>query len=325
MRVLMVTPPLPHEGRPTTTAFIARQIESLRELGVAVDVVEADGPSRTKYLHATRVVRQRMQRCDLVHAHYGFCGWVARCQRVRPVVVSFLGSDLLYYPARRTKRMAAYRRAETRSNLLLARVVDGVIVKSEEMARIVNGVRPHVIPNGVDLGAFAPRDKEKARRELGWPRAGQRVLFPGNPDRLRKGFPLAQAAVEEASRLLGEPIELFALRGVPHEDVATVMNACDAMVLTALAEGSPNVVKEAMACNLPVVAVGVGDVAFLLGGVRRCAVAERDAAAVAEALRDVLADPGRSDGRRALESKGLDAETVARRIIGVYDSVADAA
>lgn len=321
MRVLMVAPSLPREGRAATTAFIARQIESLRDLGIAVDVVEADGRSKTKYLRATRDVRRRLRSCDLVHAHYGFCGWVARCQLERPIVVSFLGSDLLDYPARRSWNMVLYRQTETRSNRVLARIVDRVIVKSEEMARTVRNVRPHVIPNGVDLGAFTPRDPAEARRELGWPPGEKRVLFPADPARPRKGFSLARAAVEEASRLLGERLELCTLRDVPHHRVATIMNACDAIVLTSLKEGSPNVVKEAMACNVPVVSVDVGDVAYLLDGVQRCCVTQRDARAVAEALRDVLADPGRSDGRKALQEKGLDAETVARRIQGVYEQL----
>ena len=320
MRVLIVTPPTPREGRPSTTAFIARQIESLRMLGIAIDVIEADGPSRTKYVRAAHRVRQRSQRYDLVHAHYGFCGWVARAQLARPVVVSFLGSDLLYWRAR-NRRMVVLRQAETRSNRLLARLVDAVIVKSEEMAEAVRSVRPHVVPNGVDLETFTPRRIEDARHDLGWPQERRRVLFPGNPDQIRKGFPLARAAIDEASRLLGEQLDIVALRGIPPARVPTLMNACDAMVLTSLAEGSPNVVKEAMACNLPVVSVAVGDVEYLLEGVHRCRIASREATALAEALVDVLSERGETGGRRALEEKGLDADTVARRIVTIYEDV----
>ena len=321
--MLMVTIPLPREGRPGTTAFIARQIDSLRALGLDVDVVEADGGRKAKYVHAARIVRRSVHRYDVVHAHYGFCGWVARAQLARPVVVSFLGSDVVFFPGR-TRVRTVWRRVETRSNRLLARIVDRVIVKSDEMAHNVGAAQPRVIPNGVDLRTFVPRDRAEARRELGWPVDGARVLFAGSPDSRRKSFPLARAAVDEASRLRGQPLELVALRDVRPERVPALMNASDVVVLTSLAEGSPNVVKEAMACNVPVVSVPVGDVPYLLEGVRRCRVVPRNARSLAEALVEVLSDPGPTDGRQMLESKGLDLETVARRILGVYQEVVGA-
>ena len=320
MRVLMVTPRLPQAGRPATTAFISRQIASLKARRIDVDVMEVSEGTGLAYLKAAFRLHRRARASDLVHAHYGFCGWVARCQLSRPVVVSFLGSDLIDFPSRR-RRTALRRRAELVSNRLLARLVDRVIVKSDQMAAIVASARPLVIANGVDLSEFAPVPRAEAREQLGWPADGRYVLFPGNPEKTRKGFPLARAAVAEASRRLGQELELVALAEIEPDRVPMIMNACDAMVLTSLAEGSPNVVKEAMACNLPVVSVPVGDVELLLEGVLRCRVAPREPEALGATLAAVLDEAAPSDGRQALVRKGLDACAVAGRIVAVYEDV----
>ena len=76
----MVTPSLPPAGTAGTTVFISRQIESLMELGIEVDLIEIRGESRLKYLRAARRVKEQARRSDLVHAHYGFHGWIARSQ-----------------------------------------------------------------------------------------------------------------------------------------------------------------------------------------------------------------------------------------------------
>ena len=99
------------------------------------------------------------------------------------------------------------------------------------------------------------------------------------------------------------------------------MNACHVLLLTSFSEGSPNVVKEAMACNLPVVSVPVGDVADLLAGVDGCAVRPRDAEALSEAIIEAVNRKQRTNGRTALERKGLDQESVAKRIINLYEEL----
>ncbi len=99
------------------------------------------------------------------------------------------------------------------------------------------------------------------------------------------------------------------------------MNGCDAMLMTSLIEGSPNVVKEAMACNLPVVGVPVGDVPELLQDVPGYAVCPRDAQALAEALAALLLTKPEVKGRLALVRKGLDVATVAQKVINIYELV----
>jgi glycosyltransferase involved in cell wall biosynthesis len=302
-------------------APVARQIESLRAIGVQVDVLEVKGISKLKYLHAVAPQYVLARSADLIHAHYGYCGWLARMQLSKPVVVSFMGSDLL-------GTLDAEGRPKTFSRLVvqvdrwLARVVDAVIVKSVEMAQVVAPAKAHVVPNGVDLRAFRPMDRREARERLGWSASKRYVLFPGSPNIPRKGFHLAKDAVRIASKQLGEALELIPLTVIAHDQVPLHMNACEVMVMTSFHEGSPNAVKEAMACNLPVVSVPVGDVPELLEGLEGYTVCPRDAEALAEALVTILsAGSQRINGREALKQKGLDLESVARRLIEIYADV----
>ncbi len=320
MRVLMITAPMPTLEQPGTAAPVARQVESLRALGVQVAVVELKGIKRLKYFQARLRLQALARSADLIHAHYGYSGWIARSQFGKPVVVSFMGDDLLGTPDAEG-RLRPLSKALVQVNRYVARTVDAVIVKSAEMAEVVRPVKAHIIPNGVDLQTFRPLDPHEARSELGWMEGKRHILFPGNPDLPRKGFALAQAMVAHAAARMGEPLELVPLWGVAADRVALVMNACDAMVLTSYVEGSPNVVKEAMACNLPIVSVTVGDVPERLAGVAGCAICPRDPAALDNALVQVLRDGRRTTGRCILQAQGLDLDSVARKILAIYEDV----
>jgi glycosyltransferase involved in cell wall biosynthesis len=320
MRILMVTPQLPSQGRPGTLAPTVRQIESLRARGADVDVLEVRGIKYLKYLQSLGSLWSVARSVDLIHAHFGYCGWIARSNLRKPVVISFMGDDLLGTPDS-TGRVSTASSLVVQIDRWVARTADAVIVKSAEMARIVAPVRAHVIPNGVDLQVFSPVDPAEARTALGWPRDRRDVLFAGNPETPRKGYPLARAAAMDAAARRGEPVELVPLAGVAPNRVPLYMNACDALLMTSFLEGSPNVVKEAMACNLPVVSVPVGDVPELLAAVDGCSVRPRDPRDLGEALGQVLQRGGRIGGRAALQRKGLDLASVADRVLAVYHDV----
>ena len=178
--------------------------------------------------------------------------------------------------------------------------------------------RNSVIPNGVDSNHFCPTDKAQARRRLGWEADERVVLFVGDPCELRKRFALAHAAVESAKLTLSR-IRLAVAHGVEPDMVPTYMNAADCLVHLSWMEGSPNVVKEALMCNLPVIATAVGDVAELLEGVEPSFVVAPDRDEVAGALVSCLRASARSNGRS--KAKWLDADRVAQRVVGVYERV----
>jgi glycosyltransferase involved in cell wall biosynthesis len=320
VRVLMVTIALPTEARPGTTAFIARQIESIAGLGVEVTTLEVKGLRALKYLQTLPRLLELARSADVVHAHFGYCAWISLSQLRKPVVVSFLGDDLLGTPDA-SGRIHPLSRIVVAIDRAIARVADAVIVQSTEMARIVEPVPAHVIPNGIDLDAFRPLEQAAARRELGWSENARYVLFGGNPGNPRKGFPLARDAVAHASANLTAPVELVSLVDVPPDRVPIHMNGADVLLLTSFVEGSPNVVKEALACNVAVVSVPVGDVREMIADVAGCEVCPRDPAALGDALARRLSNPTRVDGRAALQRKGLDMETVAQRVRSVYADV----
>ncbi len=117
-------------------------------------------------------------------------------------------------------------------------------------------------------------------------------------------------------------IELIELKGYTRDQVTALMYNCHALLMTSKTEGSPQVVKEAMACGCPIVSVDVGDVAERTSGVEGCYVVHtREPKDIAEALLKALAFNGRTNGRERIIAMGLSNEQVAKRLESIYENV----
>jgi glycosyltransferase involved in cell wall biosynthesis len=320
IRVLMVTSDWLWNSWGGPAVFIARQADFLRREGVEVDLFPFRGARDPRnYLAAWKEVRRRVELggYDLVHAQFGQSGITALPKSV-PLVVTFRGDDLegiigekgRYIPSGWLLRFISR---------TVARQADAAIVVSEHMKRYLPAsVAAHVMPSGIDLDLFRPEPRDAVRRRLGLPLNQRLVLFVGNPGLSRKRHALAQAAVEVVNRSL--PTRLMVGWEMPHRQIAELMNACDALILTSMQEGSPNSVKEALACNLPVVAVPVGDVAVRLQGIPGCELCPDDRVdSIAVALDRVLRRGQRIDGRSAV--KDLDERLLTTQLIGIYRSI----
>ncbi len=329
MRVLAVTNlyPMPHS--PTAGTFVKQSVEGLRRAGVDVKVLFVDrvGLGTRAYLGLRRRLGRELEafRPDVVHVMYGglLAEVVTRFVRNCPVVVSFCGTDLLggtfWAPLTRlTVRLGVI------ASHLAAKRASAIIAKSSNLRRAlpasVDSSKVWVVPNGVDLEMFRPMDRAAARTELGWKDDCFHVLTPAHRGAPVKRLKLAQAVVETLQ--LEEPAAtLHQLAGVPHSLVPLWMNAGEAVLLTSYHEGSPNVVKEALACNVPVVSVDVGDVRERIQGVEGCYLARSERDDLAAKLRRVLAGPGRVKGRETLNELSVD--RVAGRLRDVYETAID--
>ncbi len=312
-RVLVVTNMWPTDDAPTRGVFVRDQVSDLRRVAPdwVFDVLVIDGRrGRREYLKGWLALRRRLRAgYDLVHAHYGLTGLVAAAQLRVPVVVTYHGSDVYIRWQRAISRLAALR-------------ADAIIVVSDRLRRELGTEDAHVVSCGVDLDIFRPLDRRDARRRLGVDDDAPVALFAGDPARSVKDYPLFRAALDALPGPYAGRVQELTLGDVPHEQVPLYLNAANAVVVTSRYEGAGSVAKEALACDVPVVSVDVGDVRAMLDGVEACAVTGRDAGELAAALVAAL-DEGRCEGRRRLRETGTDAETVARRLLDVYQTVLD--
>jgi teichuronic acid biosynthesis glycosyltransferase TuaC len=322
MRVLFVTNMWPDEERPWYGTFIQTQADSLERLGVELEVLAIRGyAGRSEYLAAAKRVARlnRGASYNIVHAHYGHAAAVARLQLRRPIVISYCGDDLLGTP-RDDGSITPRSRAERAVFRRLAHVASATITKSAEMERELPAscrTRNHVIPNGVDLERFRPLPRDEARRRLGWSLEDRVALFVGDPAIPRKNYALAEAVCARAAERL-PALRLQVAHGFAPRDVPVVMSAADALLMTSLWEGSPNVVKEAMAAELPVVATPVGDVAERLDGVDGGYLSKPEPESMADALVAALKHGRAPAARAAVEPLSL--ENVGRRVLSVYEA-----
>jgi teichuronic acid biosynthesis glycosyltransferase TuaC len=308
VRILCVTNMYPSPDRPGSGAFVCHQVEQLRRFGHTVDVIDILGSqSKMNYLRCALDV-MRMTRAvayDIVHAHYGYSAYPAMFRSQAPLVITLHGTDVLG---------SIFERLCTRA---VSHFADAIIVVSEGMRRRIPGI---VIPCGVDLDVFKPYDRDKARARLQRPKDKYIVLFPFDPARPEKRYDLARASVE---RLVQEGVdaELMTVFNMANGEMPWCYSAADAMLLCSDREGSPTSIKEALACNLPVVATEVGDVGELLSGIAGTRICPPDADMIARNLREVFDWSRSSEFRGRAAMARYDQVLTVEKIVGVYADV----
>jgi teichuronic acid biosynthesis glycosyltransferase TuaC len=307
VRILCVTNMYPSPERPGYGAFVYQQVEQLRQFGHAVDLVNILGfQSKINYLKAGLEVFQRTSGVayDIVHSHYGYSAFPALFRLQARLVITLHGSDVL---GNKFEKLCTWG---------VTRFADAVIVVSEEMKRRIPGI---VIPCGIDLNVFKPYNRDEARARLRWPKDGYRILFPFDPKRAVKRYDLAKAAVEQLVRE-GVNAELVPVFNVANREMPWCYSAADAMLLCSDREGSPTSVKEALACNLPVVATDVGDICEIFNGIIGTRICAHDVGAIARSLGQVLNTP-RAEFQGRVAMARYDQTLTVEKILAVYNEV----
>lgn len=281
MRALAVTNIYPTPQSPGSGTFVEQQVVGLRRIGLDVDVMLVNRAERGmgSYFTIRVALRKRIEQFkpDVVHVMYGgvLAERVTSAVTERPVVVSFCGSDLLGERLSGSLRSFISECGVFASHIAARRAL-GIIVKSrnlkEALPATVDRSKVRIIPNGIDLDRFRPLEHADCLKKLGWNSNKFHVLFPTGSGDPCKRPDLAQAAIEAANRS-GLNAEMHKLQGVSHEEVPVWLNASDVVLLTSLHEGSPNIIKEALACDVPVVSVDVGDVRERISGIDGCHIA----------------------------------------------------
>jgi glycosyltransferase involved in cell wall biosynthesis len=309
VRVLVVTNFTPDDRAPQRGRWVRDQVDEVRRRGIDVDLFVFPR-GRNEYLPATRRLRAllRRERFDLVHAHYGLAGWVARLAGARPLIVTFHGTDVRHHLVGPLSRRLAWRVD------LVAGVSRALFEEEDERPGLPPVPGSAVLPCGPDLRRFVPQPRAEARRALGLDPDGRFLFFPANPGRLEKRHDRAAelAAACGADLLTGGSID--------PERMPFWINAANAVVVTSDYEGFGMAAVEALACDVPVLSTPVGIAPYALGGIDGCLSADFSVAAwEVVAKRHLQASDPRVAG--AARAATLSAAAMAERAIEAYRAV----
>ncbi len=287
--------------------IIHNQGTSLRKLGHDVSFFTIKGKGLKGYLRHIFILRKFLKKksYDVVHAHYSLSAMTASLAGARPLVVSLMGSDVKASPLL-SKLIKLFQTIFWKK----------VIVKSADMKASSKITKAKILPNGVDFEKFKPISRGEALEVTGWDPKKKHILFAANPKRPEKNFPLAEAAFE----LLGDSgIELHTLVDIPNELMPHYFNASDVILLTSLWEGSPNVIKEAMACNCKIVAVDVGDIKEVIADTPGCFISNFDSNTFSNQIRKALEYTNKTTGRAKIAH--LNAKVIASKLTTIYNNI----
>ena len=276
--------------------FVTEQAEALQQAGCEVSWFGVQGKGLFGYLRALPRLKKQIRACqpDIIHAHYGLSGLLANlATRQIPVVTTYHGSDIHEPAVRLISKMSI-------------RLSAWNIFVSKPLMKLAHATsQSSVIPCGVSLTDEVwqcPKDK--------------RVLFAGAFDNTVKDAALAREAMS------GMDAELIELKGFTREQVNRLLCSVSCLLLTSKSEGSPQIIKEALACGCPIVSVDVGDVRERTEGVQGCyVVSSREPKELAAALKQAWTIKEKTNGREKIRTDGLTNEQVAQQIRKVYERV----
>ena len=287
------------------SAFITDHIEKLEERSIATDCFLVKGKGIRGYLKNLSLLKNKIRsfQPDLIHAHYGLSGLLSTLQNDVPVVTTFHGSDINLSKIRPFSYLA-YLRA------------DASIFVSRDLAATIRARKYHYIPCGVDFDLFKPLSRSETREYFGMDPDRKYILFSSHFDNGVKNYALA----EESIGLLEDPgIHVLELKGYDRKEVAMLMNAANLCLMTSKSEGSPQFIKEAMACGTPIVSTDVGDVREMIEKTDGCYVTDSNPNSIARSIKNALQFTGKTHGREDIRS--MDSETITDQIIEVYNTI----
>lgn len=279
---------------------------SLLEKGHDVYFFDIIGRGFFGYLSNIKNLRKKIKylQPEIIHAHYSLSGIVSALAFTNvPIVVSLMGSDV--------NSISVLQKLIIK--LFIKFFWSEVIVKSREMKKNLGYNKAHIIPNGVDFSKYYPIDKKLALKKLGWDTSKKHILFSSNPERPEKNYKLAKIAVD----LLKEyDLEVHFLVNLSQTEMPFYYNSADCLLLTSFYEGSPNVIKEAMACNCPIVSTDVGDVREIISNVKGCYLTTFEEKDVASKIIEAFNFNQRTMGFEAI--KHLDSKIIADKLLNLY-------
>ena len=287
--------------------FVLDQANAINQEGIETNFFMLKGKGVLVYFSNYQNLKDeiKLSKPDLIHAHYGLSGLLSVLQRRIPVITTFHGSDINMFKVRFLSRLA---------DLLSAKS----IFVSYKLAKKLNKKKPIVIPCGVDMHIFFSKDKILAKRKMSMSSKKKYILFSSSFDSAVKNYPLAKEAV---SKLNIKDVELIELKGYNRDEVSWLMNAVDLVLLTSYSEGSPQFIKEAMACNTQIVSVNVGDVEDIISETDGCYIAKYDATDLASKISLALSYGQKTNGRSRIGP--FDNHVISKKIIELYKSISN--
>ena len=307
MKVLIVHSGNAVGGESQRYTFVREQGENLRVLGADVEYFAVVGKGAIGYLRNYKRLKETIKtyQPDLIHAHFGLCGALCVLQSKVPVVITCHNGETLSKSANIISSMAV--KCAKHTICVAQHIYDKLYLKPRHYT---------IQPCGIEVTDVVDKDIAKQKMEL--PNDKYNILFGGSFTNLIKNVALANAALDILKR---DDINLIEMKGFTREQVTLLYNACDMLLLPTKSEGSPQVLKEAMAYNCPVVATDVADIAYLLDGVSNSYVTSFDPQDVAEKIARVIECGQRTNGRERVEKLKLENSQVAKTIYSIYQQV----
>ena len=283
------------------------------------------------YIKAVKALKAKIRefKPDIVHAHYGLSAITAELQSIVPVVTTFHNGE-------------THRWYVNLMSSLMSLRAKHVIYVAQHIRDLSYFKAQHysIIPCGVPMEQMIITPKDIARRQLGWSPDKKYILFGGAFSNTRKNYALLKAAVDKLRSTLNTKrstlpdIECIEMRGLSRAECVLRMCACDLFALPSHSEGSPQALKEAMACNCPCLATDIADVKYLFGFEpghfilrnprkthERWDEDEKSLDEMVALLKEALAFEGRTNGWKRILELELSNEQVAKRIIKIYEEV----